>query len=70
MPNHILRNVDLFVILAVMHVEREADKVGQNRSGSGLGLDRRDLFARLGALDRKSLDAAGAVVRDGVASGH
>jgi hypothetical protein len=53
--DHVLGDVDLFVDLAVVDQEAQADKVGQDGGGARLSLDDGDFFAGLGALDRKAL---------------
>lgn len=45
MSNHILSNGHLMVVLAVVNLELESNKVGQNRSRSGLRSYGRDLVA-------------------------
>lgn len=55
MPHHLLGDSQVNVVLAVVYLELEADKVGQDGGGPGLGADGSDLLAGLGALDGESV---------------
>ena len=55
MPNHLLGHSQVDVVLAVVHLELEADKVGQDGGGPGLGADGSDLLAGHGALDGETM---------------
>lgn len=45
--DHVFGYPHIMVYLAIVHLKNEADEVGQDGSTAGLGLDRRDSFARL-----------------------
>ena len=55
MADHLLGDDEIVVDLAVVDLELEADKVGQDGGGPGLRADRGNLLARLGALDREAI---------------
>ena len=55
MPDHVLRYLHIVVDLAVVYLEDEADKVGQNSCTPGLCLDGLCSFARLRADDRETV---------------
>lgn len=55
MTNHLLSNGQINIILAVVDLELEADKVGQDGGGPGLGADGGDLLAGLGAHDGETI---------------
>ena len=54
-PDHVLRDGDLVVALAVMNHELQIDKVGQDNGGARLRLDRRLALAGLGAGDGEAV---------------
>lgn len=47
MSDHVFCNDHLVVVLAIMHLKLEADKVGQNGCGAGLRSYRGDFVALL-----------------------
>ena len=54
MPHHILCYPHIVVDLAIVHLENEADKVGEDSCAARLRLDGRSTLSRLGANDWKS----------------
>lgn len=55
MADHVLGYADIVVDLAIVHLEDETDKVGQDGRTSGLRLDRRRALAWLRSNDRKAM---------------
>lgn len=54
-PNHVLGDDNVVVYLAVVHLELEADEVGQDGGGARLRPDRLYLLAGLGTCDGKTI---------------
>lgn len=55
MTDHILGDSDIVVDFAVVDLEDQADKVGQDGGTTGLCLDRRGTLAGLGSDDGQSV---------------
>lgn len=55
MSHHLLSHSQVDIVLAVVHLELEADKVGQDGGGPGLGADGRDLLAGFGLDDGETM---------------
>jgi len=55
MPNHIFCDGHVVVDLAIVYLELEADKVGEDGRGSGLGPNGRNLLSCLGTDDRETV---------------
>jgi hypothetical protein len=51
MPDHVLGDGHVVVHLAIVHLELEADEVGQDGGGARLRPDRLELLARRGPCD-------------------